>query len=65
MRQDVSRSYDGNETEIEAEEDKVCLPGNLVDHDRSELHDGVVEEPDVILADWHVQDRSRKKNVPV
>lgn len=36
---------DGDEGKVEAHEDKVGLPRNLVDHDGSELDDGVVEDP--------------------
>jgi hypothetical protein len=46
----VREAYDGDEAEIKAEEDKVCLPCYFVDHDWGELHDGVVKEPGMRLA---------------
>jgi hypothetical protein len=43
-------SYDRDETDVEAEEDEVCLPCYLIDHDWCKLHDGVVKEPGMRLA---------------
>lgn len=37
--------YHRNERDVKAEENEIRFPRNLVDHDRSQLHDGVVEEP--------------------
>jgi hypothetical protein len=45
----VRGSYDGDETDVEAEENKVCLPCYFMDHDWGELHDGVVKEPSMRL----------------
>lgn len=37
--------HDGNESDVETEEYKIRLPRYCVDHDRRQLHHGVVEDP--------------------
>lgn len=37
--------HDRDEGDIETEKYKISLPRDAVDHDRSELDDGVVEDP--------------------